>query len=55
MRVNEENVLIEMKNILEIIQEGYEQSNSITCDRLLNEAMGKLGTLISILSVTKDN
>lgn len=55
MRINEENVLIEMKKILEIMQNGYEQSKSITCDRLLSRAIGKLSTLISILSATKDN
>ena len=55
MRVNEENVLKEMKSILEIIQDGYELSNSINCDRVLSKAIGKLSTLISILSITKDD
>lgn len=55
MRINEENVIKEMKNILEIIRNGYRYSNSINCDRCLNRAIGKLDALISILSVTKDN
>lgn len=55
MKVNEENVLEEMKNILSIIHEGYRYSNSINCDRCLNKAIGKLDTLISILSATKDD
>lgn len=55
MKVNEENVLEEMRKILSIIQDGYRCSNSSSCDRCLNKAIGKLGTLISILSATKDD
>lgn len=54
MRINEENVLNEMKSILSIINGAYLSSKSDKCDRELNKAIGKLQTLIKILSNTND-
>ena len=55
MRVNEENVLKEMKSILSIMDSAYLKSNSNICDRELSKAMGKLDTLIKILSNTNND
>ncbi len=54
MKVNEENVLKEMEQILSILKNAYLKSNSNECDRNLNKAIGKLETLIMILSETKE-
>ena len=55
MRVNEENVLKEMKSILSIMDSAYLNSKSDICDRELSKAMGKLDTLIKILSNTNND
>lgn len=53
MKVNEENVLKEMKSILSIIESAYlTTAKSSSCSNKLNKAMGKLETLIKILSDT---
>lgn len=55
MRVNEENVIKEMKSILSIIDSAYLNSKSNLCDRELSKAIGKLDTLIKILSDTNND
>ena len=55
MRVNEENVLKEMKSILSIMDSAYLNSKSDICNRELSKAMGKLDTLIKILSNTNND
>ena len=55
MRVNEENVLKEMKSILSILDGAYLNSKSDICDRELSKAIGKLDTLIKILSNTNND
>lgn len=55
MKINEENVLKDMKQILSIIEDAYLNSNSKNCDRGLSKAIGKLDTLIKILSKTEDD
>lgn len=55
MKVNEENVVKEMKDILDLLRSAYPQSKSGVCDRLLSRAIGKMDTLISILSETEDD
>ena len=55
MKVNEENVLKEMKSILSIIESAYlTTAKSSSCSNKLNKAMGKLETLIKILSDTNE-
>ena len=55
MKVNEENVVKEMKDILDLLRSAYPQSKSGVCDRLLSRAIGKMDTLKSILSETEDD
>lgn len=55
MKINDKNVLEELSKILSTIKSAYDYSNSSSCDRLLCKVIGKLDTLISVLSVAKDD
>ena len=55
MKINEENVLKEMKDILDLMRSAYSYSKSEVCDRLLSRAIGKMDTLTSILSGTEED
>lgn len=55
MKINDKNVLEELGRALSIIKSAYEYSDSSTCDRLLSKAIGRLETLISVLTVAKDD
>lgn len=50
MRVNEENVIKEMRKILKLLIHAFVRKNTDS----INEAIGKLSTLISILSATEE-
>ena len=55
MKINEENVLKEMKDVLDLMRSAYPYSKSGVCDRLLSRAIGKMDTLTSILSGTEED
>lgn len=54
MKVNEDKVLNQMKDVLAEIRNAYSCSNSCNCDAKLCRAIGKLDALIEVLEATKE-
>lgn len=54
MKINEKNVLKEMEDIAALMKSAYLQSRRGVCDGILNRAIGKIDTLMSILSKTEE-
>lgn len=44
-----------MEDIAALMKSAYLQSRRGVCDRILNRAMGKIDTLISIISKTEED
>ncbi len=54
MKINDENVIKEMQVALNNMKIAYENSSSRISDSYLAKAMGRIETLISVLSVAED-